>query len=108
MVPVNQKSKSLVRLLSLTALLALAAYFVDLREVLQSLSSLSLGILGLCLVLEWAFYLVEGWRTTALAENGYPFGAILRTRLLASFTSSFLPGLMSGEVLRVFLLDRLR
>lgn len=54
---------------------------------------------------EIAFYLVESLRIHALCERKLKLKRIISSRFLSSLMSVFLPGTMSSDVLRLFLVD---
>lgn len=96
----------LLRIVFISSILSLVFAFLDVRTLRQSFERIGISIFALCLCFEWLFILVESLRIRTLSQKKYPFSAIWRSRFSSALVGNFLPGLASGEVVRVFLLDR--
>ena len=96
------------RLAILAAGVAVLLHFANLHELADAFHKMRLPVFAGALALDWGFYLVETWRIRRLSLGRYRFGALLRARMVATLVTNVLPGMASGEVLRVFLIDRNR
>ncbi len=101
----SRKLSLLIRLGLLVLFVALLYRFTNLRLLVSTLARISLGTFAACALLELAFYALESWRIQVLAGGTYSYRAIWRSRLLSALVSNFLPGMSSGELVRVFMLD---
>ena len=81
---------------------------VSVGESLRRLGAMPLWVGLVGLGLEWAFYAVESLRNRMFLGKGYPVLQIFRSRLLAAALGNCLPGLGAAEIVRIFVLDRLR
>ncbi len=96
----------LVKFLFIALFVAYLWQTIHWQEVGRALVSIGIPTFGFCLVLEWAFFLVESWRIRFLSQGLYSFSTILRSRFVSLILGYVLPGLAVTEVARVFLMDR--
>ena len=100
--------KSLKKYMRLTvslALIILISLLLDWRLLVSKLAEVNLLYIIIALCIELAFYVIESKRIQILLNNIYSFKQVFRSRLLSVFLGNFLPGTLSSEVLRVFILN---
>src|SRR5262249_20161682 len=62
----------------------------------------------ICFGLEIVFVLIESARLVVLSRGAYGYGLMTRSRFLANVIGNVLPGLGAGDVVRVFIIDRVK
>ena len=104
----RERARVGVRLLLLAAVVAICLHFADVPAIGHAMAQTSVAILLMALAFDSGFYVVESWRLRQLSRGLYRFGALWRSRMVAALLANVLPGMISGEVLRIFLVDRYR
>lgn len=104
----NARAKVFLKIVSILAIFGLLIFFLDFQKFGRELSKVSTIAVILCIGGELLFYAIESVKLLYLGSFKYSFSLILKSRFLTAFLANFAPGLIVGDVLRVFILDRYR
>lgn len=97
-----------IRLALLGVCVGLFLRFADVRSLGSAIREMSIATFAIAMLLDWGFYVVESWRLRRLSLRRYTFMALWRSRMAAGLVTNVLPGMASGELLRIFMIDRYR
>lgn len=102
----HRNIKTLIKLLIVGALLLVFAHQMEWHQFIEVLKGTRLELVGFALMVEWVFFAVESFRIRELAGRLFSWGLIFKSRILSLFINTILPGLLSGEIVRVMLLSQ--
>ena len=77
-------------------------------EVIKSFECFSIWVFFVGLSIDWIFLTIDSFRLHLLSNKAYPVSLLLKSRLTTLLLANFMPGQLSGELLRVFLIDQFR
>lgn len=88
------------------AALALIFRKADPGHVLPLLQRVGLPVFGLAVLLYIVMQMLSTFRWRMLMPERYPFGRLFSLYMIGSFFSSFLPGLIGGDAVRAYYLNK--
>lgn len=88
--------------------LSLLMKIIDVKKTISTITNISPWVIVAIICLESLSYIVDSQKIYILANHVYPLSGLWQSRVLSAFAGNFLPGVVTADVLRIFLIDRLK
>jgi hypothetical protein len=94
---------SIFKILFLAAFIAFVFFKMDYQLILNTCKKIGMPIFFACIALEMLFYALDSTKIWLFMEKKMSFSILMKSKLVALLGGNFLPGIVSGDVLRVVL-----